>query len=42
MKVMKEKAEANGRDLNSNPQLKRLLTDRAFMIEKIKGTYNIL
>ena len=40
IKVMKEKIEANNLNLETNPQLKRILNDRAFLIETIKKAYN--
>jgi hypothetical protein len=41
IKIMKEKIEGSGQDLNGKAELKRLLTDRAFLIEKIKEIYSI-
>ncbi|MFN8292027.1 MAG: hypothetical protein U0U70_17365 [Chitinophagaceae bacterium] len=41
MKVMREKIEASGQNLNSNPEMKRLLTDRDFMIKTIRQLYKI-
>jgi hypothetical protein len=41
MKAVKEKIEAANPDADLNPEVKRLLNDRAFFIESIKKAYNI-